>query len=72
MSHLEECARFFYMGAQARDVNPETNTDHHRIVDVLRGRDPEKARAVMVEHNENTRRGLLRALIDRPDSGLAL
>ena len=58
MSHLEECARFFYMGAQARDVNPETNTDHHRIVDVLRGRDPEKARAVMVEHNENTRRGL--------------
>lgn len=71
-SHLEECARFFYMGARARDVNPETNTDHHRIVDVLRQRDPDKARAVMIEHNENTRRGLLQSLITTSDSGLML
>lgn len=63
MSHLEECARFFYMGARVRDVNPETNNDHHRIVEVLRQRDPDKAQAIMVEHNENTRRGLLMALV---------
>lgn len=72
VSHLEECGRFFYMGAQVRDVNPETTNDHHRIVAVLRERDPEKARAAMVEHNENTRQGLLKALIDRSTSGLSL
>lgn len=72
VSHLEECGRFFYMGAQIRDVNPETTNDHHRIVSVLRRRDPEAARAVMVEHNENTRQGLLRALLDTPDSGISL
>lgn len=71
VSHLEECGRFFYMGAQARDVNPETTNDHHRIVAVLRERDPERARAAMVEHNENTRQGLLRALLDKSDSVLS-
>jgi len=71
VSHLEECGRFFYMGAQVRDVNPETTNDHHRIVAILRERDPEKARAALVEHNENTRQGLLRALIDKSDSGLS-
>jgi DNA-binding GntR family transcriptional regulator len=65
MSHLEECARFFYMGARARDVNPETNNDHHRIVEVLRQRNAERAHTMMIEHNENTRRGLLRALIEQ-------
>jgi DNA-binding GntR family transcriptional regulator len=72
MSHLEECARFFHMGAQIRDVNPETTNDHHRIVAILRERDPEKARAAMIAHNENTRQGLLRALVDKGDSGLTL
>ena len=71
VSHLEECGRFFYMGAQIRDVNPETTNDHHRIVAILRERNPEAARAAMVEHNENTRQGLLRALIDKSDSGLS-
>ena len=72
MSHLEECARFFYMGAQMRDVNPETLADHHRIVDVLRRRDPEQARLAMVEHNENTRRGLLSKLIEQGSAALTL
>lgn len=71
-SHLEECARFFYMGARVRDVNPETSADHHRIVEVLQQRDPEKARAVMVEHNENTRRGLLSALVSEGHGRLTL
>ncbi|NGP18824.1 GntR family transcriptional regulator [Devosia aurantiaca] len=71
VSHLEECGRFFYMGAQVRDVNPETTNDHHRIVQVLRQRDPEAARAAMVEHNENTRQGLLHALLDTAQSGIS-
>ncbi|WP_342364096.1 GntR family transcriptional regulator [Terrarubrum flagellatum] len=72
MSHLEECARFFYMGAQSRDVNPETSNDHHRIVEVLRERDPEKARAALIEHNENTRRGLLTSLVGEGRGDLAI
>jgi DNA-binding GntR family transcriptional regulator len=71
VSHLEECGRFFYMGAQIRDVNPETTNDHHRIVAILRQRDPQAARIAMVEHNENTRQGLLRALLDKSDSGIS-
>ena len=62
-SHLEEGARFFYMGTRLRDVNPETREDHYRIVEVLRRQDPEAARAIMVEHIENTRRGLLTAIV---------
>lgn len=72
VSHLEECGRFFYMGAQIRDVNPETTDDHHRIVAILRERDPEKARTAMVAHNENTRVGLLQALVEKGDGGLTL
>jgi DNA-binding GntR family transcriptional regulator len=72
MSHLEECARLFYMGTRVRDINPETNSDHHRIVAVLRQRDAEKARDVIVEHNENTRKGLLGALIANGQAGLTL
>jgi DNA-binding GntR family transcriptional regulator len=72
VSHLEECGRYFYMGAQARDVNPETTDDHHRIVAVLRRRDPEAARAALVSHNENTRQGLLRALMEMGDVALSL
>lgn len=72
LSQLEECARLFYMGAKIRDVNPETNDDHHRIVEVLRSRDPERARAVMNEHNENTRAGILGALVSGSQAGLTL
>lgn len=72
ISHLQECARFFYMGVRARDVNPETRDDHHRIVEVLRRRDPAAARAAMDEHNENTRTGLLKAFIDGGRAGPAL
>lgn len=70
IGHLKECARFFYMGARVRDVNPETSTDHHQIVAVLRRHDAEEARRAMVEHNENTRRGLLQALVAETDGNL--
>ena len=52
-------ARFFYPGARIRDVNPETQSDHHRIVSVLRSRDPDAARQILIAHNEATRVGLL-------------
>lgn len=70
--HLEECGRFFYMGARIRDVNPETRNDHHRIVAILRERDPQKAQAAMVTHTEHTRMGLLQALMESGNSGLLL
>lgn len=72
MSHLEECARLFYMGARVRDINPETNDDHHGIIAMLRRRDPEKARDAIVTHNENTRIGILSALIATGQGGLTL
>lgn len=72
MSHLEECSRLFYMGARVRDINPETNDDHHRIVEALRKRDPEMARTVIVDHNENTRTGIFSALIASGQGGLTL
>jgi len=59
---LDELERFFYVGARHRDVNPEVHADHHRIVAILRSRDPEAARKIMVEHNELTRRGLLQVI----------
>jgi DNA-binding GntR family transcriptional regulator len=55
---LDELERFFYIGARKRDLNTEVHSDHHRIVEVLRERDPEAARQIMMEHNEATRRGL--------------
>jgi DNA-binding GntR family transcriptional regulator len=72
MTHLEECARLFYMGTRIRDINPETTNDHHRIVAFLRQRDSEKARLAMIEHNENTRKGLLAAMVANPQSGISL
>lgn len=72
MSHLEECARLFHMGTRVRDINPETNDDHHRILAHLRARDAEKARQAIMEHNENTRKGLLSALIANGHAGLTL
>lgn len=72
VSHLEEATRLFYMGAQIRDVNPETTEDHHRIVDILRRRDSAKARDALIAHNENTRRGLLASLVAEGNAGLTL
>lgn len=71
-AHLDECTRIFYLGARSRDVNPETSNDHRHIVDVLRRRDPDQARAAMVEHSEHTRQGVLKALITSDISGLTL
>lgn len=72
ISHLEECARFFYMGTRVRDLNPETEADHLRIVEFLRKRDGENARQAMLDHNENTRKGLLDALITNSQVRLTL
>lgn len=63
VSHLEEGERFFHLGAQARDVNSETNREHHDLLAVLREGDPEKARKVMSEHIASTHRGLIRSLM---------
>ena len=71
-THLDECARLFYLGARSRDVNPETNNDHRRIVEELWFRDGEKARAAVVEHSEHTRQGVLKALISSDVSGLTI
>jgi DNA-binding GntR family transcriptional regulator len=69
---LDECARLFHLGALSRDVNPETSDDHRRIVGVLRLRDPDQARAAIVEHSEHTRQGILMALISSNTSALTL
>ncbi|WP_300575388.1 GntR family transcriptional regulator [Phenylobacterium sp.] len=58
MTHLEESERLFYLGAQTRDVNIETNHDHSEIVAVLRSGDAEAAARIMAEHIQNTRHGL--------------
>lgn len=63
VSHLEEGERFFHLGAQARDVNSETNREHHDLLAVLRQGDPERARDVMSQHIESTRKGLLQSLM---------
>lgn len=72
MNHLEECARLFYMGTRVRDINPETADDHHRIVAALRQRDGEGARLAMMEHNENTRKGLIDMMVGAAQPGLTL
>lgn len=71
-SYLEESARIFYMGAVARDIAPETQGDHQHIVEALRLRDADKARAGVMQHCENTRRGLLTALVIDSNSSLLL
>ncbi|OCX58106.1 GntR family transcriptional regulator [Thioclava sp. SK-1] len=70
--YLEECTRLFHMGATIRDVTPETHEDHTRIVTALRARDPAAAREAISVHTENTRRGLLTALIADENSPLEL
>ncbi|WP_245198145.1 GntR family transcriptional regulator [Jiella mangrovi] len=71
-SYLEESTRLFHMGATIRDVNPETAADHARIVAGLRARDGDATREAIVQHTDNTRKGLLRALIADDESPLVL
>lgn len=59
---IDELERFFYLGARLRDVSGETRTDHRRIVEVLRTRDRAAAGAILTEHNEVTRQGLITQL----------
>lgn len=62
LAQIDALERFFYLGAISRDLNPETNADHHRIVEVLRRRDPAEARQVMRDHNRMTREGLMQVI----------
>ncbi len=71
-SYLEQCTRLFHMGAASRDLTPETREDHTRIVEALRAHDPAAARQAVCLHVENTRRGLLEALIADETSPLEL
>lgn len=59
---ISELERFFYLGAQLRDVNNETNSDHIEIVEALAQRDRNKVRQLMIRHNDDTRHGLFQAL----------
>jgi DNA-binding GntR family transcriptional regulator len=70
LHHVDLLERFFYIGAQVRDVNSETETHHHLIVDLLEKRDTQGARKMMIEHNEATRRGLVEAMARSPYSTL--
>ena len=70
--YLEQCTRLFHMGATIRDVTSETQVDHTRIIDALCSRDPAAAREAIALHIENTRRGLLSALISNEASLLEL
>jgi DNA-binding GntR family transcriptional regulator len=69
---IDQGERFFHMGAQMRDVNAETNHEHHGLVEVLARGDAERARALMIEHIESTRRGLLQSLISAAHPGVRL
>ncbi|MCW6512160.1 GntR family transcriptional regulator [Lichenifustis flavocetrariae] len=59
---IDELERFFYLGARLRDVSSQTQSDHHAIVEVLKTRDPQAARQIMIRHNDITREGLFHAL----------
>lgn len=59
---IDALERFFYLGAQLRDVSHETAISHHQIVEVLAKGDPAQAREIMIHHNEQTREGLMLAL----------
>lgn len=62
MRQIDALERFFYLGAQLRDVNSETSISHHEIVETLARREPAAAREIMIRHNEQTRQGLFQAL----------
>ncbi|MBU1306020.1 MAG: GntR family transcriptional regulator [Alphaproteobacteria bacterium] len=59
---ISELERFFYLGAQLRDVSSETNAEHVEIVEALAARDRTRARGLMIRHNDVTRQGLFQAL----------
>ena len=59
---IDALERFFYLGAQLRDVSQETAVSHHEIVEVLARRDPAEARRIMIRHNDQTRQGLMQSL----------
>lgn len=59
---IDALERFFYLGAQLRDVSVETTISHHQIVETLATRDPVRAREIMIQHNNQTREGLTQAL----------
>lgn len=59
---LDELERYFYVGALSRDINTEVHTDHHRIVEILRTRDPFAARKAIISHNEGTRHALFEVI----------
>ncbi|MBD0417512.1 GntR family transcriptional regulator [Oryzicola mucosus] len=59
---IDALERFFYLGAQLRDVNNETTVSHHQIVETLASRNQTTAREIMIRHNEQTRQGLFQAL----------
>lgn len=61
-----ELERFFYLGAQLRDVNQETNDEHREIVEALTRRDSKTARELMIQHNDVTRKGLFDVLASAP------
>lgn len=69
---LEELERFLFLGARLRDLNLDVKSDHHQIVKVLRGRSPDAARQVMIEHNAETRRALVEALLNTQGIGSAV
>jgi len=69
---LRESERIFHLGANARDVSAETQQDHARIIEALRARDLPRAREAVIRHTENTRKGLLNALIADSRSSLLL
>jgi DNA-binding GntR family transcriptional regulator len=69
---VDQGERFFHMGAQMRDVNSETNHEHHQLVEVLGRGDAERARLLMIEHIDSTRRGLLLSLISAAHPGVRL
>ena len=68
MQVLDELQRFFHLGAKLRDVGSETSDSHRLIVDALAAREPRRAARLMVEHNDETQKGLLMALTRQTSS----
>lgn len=69
---LDELQRFFYIGAQSRDVSIEDSSDHMRIVTMLRNRDVEGARNAIIAHQERTRQGIFYTLANTRDPSFML
>ena len=71
-AYLDEYTRLFLSRRSQPRRNPRNRWDHRRIVGVLRLRDPDQARAAMVEHSEHTQQGILKALISSDTTALTL